>query len=537
MLSRRSFLQSLAAFPLAAQASSRRPNIVLMMADDMGFSDLGCYGSEIRTPNIDALAKSGLRFNQFYNTARCCPTRASLLTGLYPHQAGVGHMVDTGKESLPGYKGDLSANCVTIAQVLRSAGYRTMMAGKWHVTPVTPSKNNWPMQRGFERFYGTIHGAGSFYDPVTLTLGNDPAKPDGANYYYTDAIAQHAETFLGELGAGADPFFLYVAFTSPHWPMHALESDIAKYKGRYHQGWDVLRTERHKKMIDLGVVEKRWPLTERDSKAVAWDAEPNKEWMERRMEVYAAMVDRMDQAVGRIVAKLKALNKLDNTLILFLSDNGGCAEELNGAGNALHIPKQTRDGRPVRFGNKPEVMPGKDDTYQSYGLPWANASNTPFRLYKHWVHEGGIATPLIAHWPKGIKKGKGNFVSEPSHLIDIMATCVDLGQAKYPASSAANSIIPMEGRSLGPLLQGGKAQGSRVICWEHEGNRAIREGDWKLVSKFPGEWELYNLHADRTEQNNLAAMEPAKVKSLTDKWNAWAERAFVKPWDEVRAAK
>ena len=255
------------------------------------------------------------------------------------------------------------------------------------------------------------------------------------------------------------------------------------------------------------------------------------------MEVYAAMVDRMDQAVGRIVAKLKALNKLDNTLILFLSDNGGCAEELNGAGNALHIPKQTRDGRPVRFGNKPEVMPGKDDTYQSYGLPWANASNTPFRLYKHWVHEGGIATPLIAHWPKGIKKGKGNFVSEPSHLIDIMATCVDLGQAKYPASSAANSIIPMEGRSLGPLLQGGKAQGSRVICWEHEGNRAIREGDWKLVSKFPGEWELYNLHADRTEQNNLAAMEPAKVKSLTDKWNAWAERAFVKPWDEVRAAK
>lgn len=521
----------------AALAADERPNIIVMMADDMGFSDLGCYGSEIRTPNIDALAKNGLRFTQFYNGARCCPTRASLLTGLYAHQAGIGHMVDSGKASLPGYRGDLNQNCVTMAQVMRLGGYRTAMSGKWHVTPVSESKHNWPMQRGFERFYGTIHGAGSFYDPVTLTDGNTPIRAEGKDFYYTDAIAAHAEQFLGDIGKGPEPFFMYVAFTSPHWPMHAPEADIARYKGRYKGGWDALRAERHKRMIGMGIVDKKWPLTERDDKAPAWEAEPHKEWMQRRMEVYAAMVDHMDQAVGRIVARLKAMGKWDNTLILFLSDNGGCAEELNGAGNALHVPKTTRDGRPVRFGNRPEIMPGKDDDYQSYGLPWANASNTPFRLYKHWVHEGGISSPLIAHWPRGITKGRGGFVAEPSHLIDIMATCADLGQAKYPAAVGGEKILPMEGRSLAPLLRGERPAAARAIFWEHEGNRAVREGDWKLVSKFPGGWELYNIPADRTEMTNLAAKHPDRVKDLATKWDAWAARANVRPWEEFRTAK
>lgn len=538
MLHRRAFLQTLAVSAVAAQAQTRRrPNIVLIMADDMGFSDPGCFGSEIRTPSLDALAKNGLRFTQFYNTARCCPTRASLMTGLYPHQAGVGHMVDTGKESLPGYRGDLNENCVTIAQVMRQAGYRTMMTGKWHVTPVTPAKTNWPLQRGFERFYGTIHGAGSFYDPATLTLGNEPAQPDGPGYYYTDAIATYTEKFLDELGKGADPFFAYVAFTAPHWPMHAIESDVDRYKGRYKEGWDKLRAERHKRMIELGVVDKQWPLTERDPEAPVWDAEPHKEWMQRRMEVYAAMVDRMDQAVGRIVAKLKALNQFDNTLILFLADNGGCAEELRGPGNARHVPKTTRDGRPVHFGNDPSIMPGKDDDYQSYGLPWANASNTPFRLYKHWVHEGGISSPFIAHWPAGIEKNRGSFVREPSHLIDIMATCADLGGARYPATFTKQAILPMEGRSLAPLLRGSSPGGTRALYWEHEGNRAMREGDWKLVSRYPGDWELYNLREDRTELKNMASLQPDKVKTMAAKWDAWAKRARVEPWDEVRAAK
>ena len=538
MLNRRQCLGTLttAATAMAAQAT-RRPNIVVMMADDMGFSDIGCYGSEIRTPHLDSLAKAGLRFTQFYNGARCCPTRAALMTGLYAHQAGVGHMVDTAK-SLPGYTGDLSTNCVTIAQVLRASGYRTMMTGKWHVTPVSNDQKNWPLQRGFERYYGTITGAGSFYDPGTLTSGNEAVTPGSPDFYYTDAIAKNTEKFLDELGQGPDPFFAYVAFTAPHWPMHAPESEIAKYKGRYAKGWDALRTERHKRMIDLGVVDKSWPLTDRDDSVPKWENEQHKEWMQRRMEVYAAMVDRLDQAVGRILAKLKALNQLENTLILFLADNGGCAEELKvGPGNPRSVPKMTRDGRPVRHGNDPSIMPGKDDDYQSYGLPWANVSNTPFRRYKHWVHEGGISSPLIAHWPKGITKGQGSWVHEPAHLIDVMATCVDLGQAKYPATHNAQAITPMEGRTLAPLLAGAKTMPQRALYWEHEGNRAMREGDWKIVSQHPRGWELYNIRRDRSERQNLAAAQPERLQTMTAKWEAWASRAQVVPWEQFLAAK
>ncbi|MBM3787329.1 MAG: arylsulfatase, partial [Acidobacteria bacterium] len=435
-MQRRDFLRALGVASLTA-APSARPNIVVILADDLGFSDVGCYGGEIRTPNLDAMAKAGVRFTQFYNGARCCPTRASLLTGLYAHQAGVGHMVDSGKASLPGYRGDLSANSVTIAQVLKTAGYRTLMSGKWHITPVTSSKHNWPLQRGFDRFYGTIHGAGSFYDPVTLSRGNESAAPEGESYYYTDAIASNAISFLDEVKS--EPFFLYLAFTAPHWPMHALDEDIAKYRGRYAKGWDVLRAERHARQVQLGVIGKNTPLSPRDPDGQAWEAATEKPWQERRMEVYAAMVDRLDQNIGRVLEKIRRMGQEENTLVLFLADNGGCAEVLRGEGKALHIPKRTRDGRPVKFGNIPAILPGKADDYQSYGLEWANASNTPFRLYKHWVHEGGISSPLIARWPVGIRK-RGGFVREPAHLIDIMATCVDLAQAKYPGGE----ISPME---------------------------------------------------------------------------------------------
>ena len=511
----------------------QRPNIIVMMADDMGISDIGCYGSEIDTPNIDKLAAGGLRFTQFYNTARCCPTRASLLTGLYAHQAGVGHMMSD--YGLPGYRGNLNRNCVTIAEALKPAGYTTLMSGKWHVTPGDAPKDNWPRQRGFDRFFGTIRGAGSFYDPVSLTLENEPIVAESDDFYYTTEIGGYAASFIEEQAGGKDPFFLYMPFTSPHWPLHAFEDDIAKYKGRYDDGWDRLRAERHRRMIDMGLVAERWPITPRDPDVPPWEDAEHKEWQVRRMEVYAAQIDVMDRAVGQVMSKLDAMGLADNTLILFLADNGGCAEELGAPSQQM----QTRDGRPVQRGNDPAVMPGAEDTYQSYGIPWANASNTPFRRYKHWVHEGGIATPLIAHWPDHIKQA-GELSHQPGHLIDIMATCVDVAGADYPLTFAQNEITPLEGRSLVPVFEGRRREGHEAIYWEHEGNRAVRQGNWKLVSRYGaptgGTWELYDLEADRTENNDLAATNPEKVTELTAMYEAWARRANVVPWKSWQKA-
>ncbi|MBM3796572.1 MAG: arylsulfatase [Acidobacteria bacterium] len=530
-MKRRDFLRA-ACSAAALRAAPKRPNIVVMMADDLGFSDIGCYGGEIATPNLDALAANGLRFEQFYNTARCCPTRASLMTGLYPHQAGIGHMMND--YGLPGYKGDLNRTCVTIPEVLRTAGYRTAMCGKWHVTPQTAGKHNWPLQRGFEKFFGTIAGAGSFFDPATLTRDNTPIRPETKEFYYTDALGENAARYIDEL-SGADPFFLYVAFTAPHWPMHAPEDTIAKYKDRYRAGWDALRAERHARQKKLGIVKSRWELSPRDPEIPTWDDIPDKDWHIRRMAVYAAMVDRLDQAVGQITGALKKKNQLDNTLIFFLADNGGCAEGMAKprgpqAANTSARPVTTRDGRPVRVGNDPAVMPGGADTYQSYGPEWAHASNTPFRLYKHWVHEGGISSPLVVHWPRGVKARNG-ITSQPGHLIDIMATCVDVAGAKYPSEFKGEKITPLEGRSLLPILENGKRPGHEAIYWEHEGNQAIRAGKWKLVKKDGEAWELYDIDADRTELNNLAGREPGRVKDLEARWNTWARRANVAPWN------
>ena len=503
-----------------------------MMADDLGFSDIGPYGSEIPTPNLDALARNGLRFSQFYNTARCCPTRASLLTGLYPHQAGIGHMMnDYGR---PGYRGDLNRTSVTIAEVLRAAGYRTAMTGKWHVTPQTADNHNWPLQRGFEKFFGTIAGAGSFFDPATLTRDNTPIKPDKPGFYYTDEIGANAARYINELAGPAAPLFLYVAFTAPHWPMHAPEATIQKYKDRYKAGWDALRAERHARQKRMGVVKSKWELSPRDPEIPSWNDIPDKEWHVRRMAVYAAMVDHMDQAIGKIVAALKAKNQLDNTLILFLADNGGCAEGMakpdpNPNANTSARPVKTLDGRPVRVGNDPAVMPGGEDTYQSYGPEWAHASNTPFRLYKHYVHEGGISSPLIVHWPK-VVKNRNTFTDQPGHLNDIMATCVDVAGAKYPAEYQGEKITPLEGKPLTPIFEGKKRPGHEAIYWEHEGNQAIRMGQWKLVRRHGQPWELYDIDNDRTELNNLAARESARVEMMSAKWDAWAQRANVLPW-------
>lgn len=531
------------------QVQSAPPNLIYILADDMGFSDIGCYGGEIDTPNLDALAKGGLRFTQFYNTARCCPTRAALLTGLYPHQAGIGHMMED--RQMEGYRGNLNKKCVTIAEALKPAGYKSYAVGKWHVTNVTHPKSdadkfNWPLQRGFDRFYGTIHGAGSFFDPNTLTRDNqyispftDPEYP-ADDYYYTDAISDHASRFIREHDQ-EKPFFLYVAYTAAHWPMHAKEKDIAKYKGRYAEGYEAVRKARYEKMLQEGVITvgstTNWPLPPDMGEKEFW------EWDQRNMEVFAAMVDNMDQGIGRIMKALKDSGQYENTLICYLQDNGGCAEGMGrgGAGSARSekatlprlssdylqpdmIPKQTRDGFPMRQGKG--VMAGAGDTYIGYGEAWATVSNTPFRKHKHWTHEGGISTPLIAHWPAGITR-KGELESTPGHLIDLMATAVDLSKTTYPAN-----VKPMEGRSLAPLFTGGRIE-REAIYWEHEGNRAVRMGDWKLVAEHAKPWELYNIARDRSEQHDLSQQEPERVNQMAALYVAYAKRANVELWEKV----
>jgi arylsulfatase A-like enzyme len=483
-----------------------RPNILIILADDMGYSDIGCYGGEIATPNLDRLAAGGLRFTQFYNTARCCPTRAALLTGLYSHQAGVGHMVED--KTLPGYRGRLNEHCVTIAELLRSAGYFTTMTGKWHVGEKRP---HWPVDRGFDRYYGLISGGSNYFKIDSgrqLALDGEHVAA-GEDFYITDAFTDYSVKFLEEAKGKKKPFLLYAAFTSPHWPLHARPDDIAKYRGKYTEGWDALRAKRHRRMIELGIVDAKWPLSARDPKAPSWEEAKDKDDLDLRMAIYAAQVDRMDQNIGRILAKLRETGAEENTIVFFMSDNGGCAEEIH----------RGKAGAAV----------GTADSFESYGLPWANASNTPFRTFKHWVHEGGISTPLIVSWPAVIRKS--GLVHTPAHLIDLMATAKALSGASYPADKT-----PLEGVSLDPLLRGGSLA-PREIFWEHEGNRAVRQGKWKLVARHKSDWELYDIDADRTELKDLAASNPEKTAELVAKYATWASRANVAAWDEVNRRK
>jgi len=521
---------------------STKPNVVLILNDDMGFSDIGCYGGEIETPNLDRLAGNGLRFSQFYNTARCSPSRASMLTGLHPHQTGVGILTyDSGPE---GYAGNLNHRCVTIPQALKRNGYRTYMSGKWHIaSSLTRPTDTWPLQRGFDEFYGTIIGAGSFYDPNTLTRGNDnvehEAKQDPA-FFYTDAISDQAVAFIDkhEREHAGTPFFEYVAYTAPHWPLHAHDEDIAKYKGRFDKGWDALREARLDKLVAWGILHGGWKLSPRDPTQPPWPAAEHKAWLLRCMEVYAAQVDRMDQGIGRIVAALARHGRLDDTVIVFLSDNGACAEDIpenvtvDELVDKLMIAKShTRSGEPVHFGNDPARMPGPENTYQSYGTAWANLSNTPFRLYKHWIHEGGISTPLIVHWPNGIAD-KGGVRHAPGYLPDIMATILDLTGSEYPQTFDGHDVEPLEGSSLRPVFdQDGSIR--PPMFWEHEGNAAVRIGKWKLVRNYPGPWELYDMEADRTELNDIAAQHPSKVQAMSRQYDAWAARCGVIPREKI----
>ena len=525
-------------------AAGSKPNIILILADDMGFSDIGCFGSEVATPNLDRLASRGMRITQFYNNPRCCPSRASIMTGLYAQQAGMGMMVaDHGRYPFPQYAGILSAQTLTVPEALKTAGYNTAMVGKWHLAPETDEgKRSWPLQRGFDKFWGMIAGASVYYESPHLMSGNDALPPPPKDQYLTDLWAEHAASFVTELAQEKKPFFLYTAFNAPHWPIQAPEADVQKYAHRYAGGWDALREERHKKQLAMGLVSSKWPLTPRDPRVPAWDRADDKEWEIRRMAVYAAMIDRLDQGIGRIIASVEKAGVMDNTLIVFMSDNGGNAEELGRGRNktpnvtgegAFHLKAGDPAAEACELGmtcagNIPGVMPGGENTFESIGIPWGNCANTPFRLYKHYAQEGGISSPFIAHWPSVIKPS-GTPVSAIGHETDLMPTFLELAGVMYPAKVPAGPIPALVGESLVPVFAG-KGRTRAPIYWEHEGNKALRDGKWKLVSRFPEGWELYDMEADRTELNDLAASQPERAKAMADMWDAWAKRIGVQPW-------
>ncbi|EMI57070.1 arylsulfatase [Rhodopirellula sallentina] len=517
-------------------SADERPNIVLIMADDMGYSDINCYGGAINTPNIDKLAEGGLRFTQFYNAGRCCPTRASFLTGLYPHEAGLGHMVYGDKG--PGYHPYLNKQCVTIAEVLRDAGYRTMMAGKWHVGH---KQGQWPTDRGFEHFYGIHLQVDSYFKvlpgcPVyhnekmvvpPTTSPENTLHPD-QEWYTTAVFADWSLKFLDEAAEDERPFFLYTAFNSPHWPLEAPDENIANYEGKYNEGWDVLREQKLARMKAMGIVSAETELS--PSNCPEWKSlpEPDQKELAFRRQIYAAQIERMDQSIGRIVAKLRELGTLDNTLLLFLSDNGCCAE---GGMFGYQWKKNTK----ANFADWRKQSGRSSST----GEAWSSASNTPFRLHKRWVHEGGIATPLIAHWPKVITEG-GKLSQQVGHVVDVMATCVDVAEADYPEEIDNRAIKPLAGSSLLPNLRDRSIEADRTLFWEHEKHAAIRVGDWKLVTlngTDEAKWELYDMNHVRTESNNVAGEQAERVKRLANQWTTWAQQANVLPWPQDRTTK
>ncbi len=520
-----------------AKDTERRPNIVLILADDLGYSDLGCYGGEITTPNLDALAAGGLRMTQLYNTARCCSTRASLLTGLYPHQAGVGAM--TADLGLPGYRGFLTDRSATVATVLREAGYQTFLSGKWHLRGAG-DPDCIPTNRGFDRFYGHFKAYASFYRPDLFVHlpAHKNSEPNDPNFYATNAITDQALRFINQArhADSSSPYFLYLAYNAPHFPLHAPKDLIDKWVKQYVDGWDALRLARHRRMIEMGIVSRQTTLTprghvtevpnrNRDSpyygkQIPAWNSLPEdrRRDLARRMATYAAMVEIMDRNIGRVVNDLRENDELDNTLIVFLSDNGACAEwdPYGFDNNPYPTNKLYRDEELDEIG-----QPG---TFHSYGTGWANACNTPFRLYKHYCHEGGISAPCIVHWPDRIERA-GEIDRQPAHLVDLSATLLDAGGGTY---LNAPDVLPAAGISLLPIWERSEVLRERPLYFEHEGNRAIRLGKWKAVwTNFNRRWELYDILSDRTELDNLADQNAERVGQLSKMWDEWAAASFV----------
>ncbi|MDB5146383.1 MAG: arylsulfatase [Mucilaginibacter sp.] len=509
--------------PALAQAPKQTPNIVIILADDMGFSDIGCFGSEISTPNIDRLAREGLRMTQFYNAGRCCPSRAALLTGLYPHQAGVGDMVKY--KGSPAYQGYLNEHSATIAELLKDeAGYNTIVSGKWHVGL---QQSALAYNRGFDKSFTMLNNGSSYFNSaplyndgskITFMLNDKEITRSDTSKYLTRAITDFAVKSLEEINDQQKPFFLYVAYNAPHWPIQALPEDIAKFKGQYLKGWDVLRKQRYEKQLRAGIIKKQWQLSAGNNRAPVWESlspEEKDKW-DTRMAIYAAMVYRMDACIGEILAKLKQLGKDKNTIILFASDNGGSADEVKSLPTVIQ-----KNG-----------TPGSVNSIDSYEIPWANVSNTPFKLFKRNTHEGGIATPLIAWYPGHIKAGSSN--NSPGHLIDLMPTCLDIADISYPVQFKNRELTPLAGISLVNAFKGKPYTGNKTLFWEHEGSRAIRKGRWKLVAEIGEPWELYDLGADRSEINNLAAKYPDKVKTLEAEYLSWAKKVGVVDWNTIK---
>lgn len=505
---------------LLTAAPVKRPNIVLIMVDDMGYSDISSYGGEIPTPHLDRLAAKGVRFSQFYNTSRCCPTRASLLTGLTQHQAGVGHMTTEQADfdyGANGYRGQLNRNCVTMAEVLKSSGYHTYMVGKWHLGDEMDDR---PLQRGFDRFYGSLSGAFSYFMPHGerhLMEGNTPLPaPDPKTYYTTDAFTDRAIDYL-EAQNDADPFFLYVAYNAPHWPLHAKPADIAKFQGQYLSGWDQLRRERLDRQVEMGLFDHSLPLPPRDSHVRPWEevSADQKADSDYRMAVYAAQIHSVDENIGKLIDTLERQEKLDNTLILFLSDNGACAEPYSEFGGG----KMSAINDPANSGAV------------SIGRGWANLANTPFREYKNRPQEGGIATPFIAHWPRGINPTlEGTFVRDVAHIMDVMPTALELSGATYPSVVNQELIHEVEGKSLSSFFTAGTREPAEYLFFEHEDNCAVRSGPWKAIARYGVyDWDLYNLETDRNELHNVAAQHPEIVARLDRAWKNWALRVGAAP--------
>jgi arylsulfatase len=492
----------------ASDNSNERPHILLIMSDDMGYSDLGCFGGEIETPNLDELAFNGLRFTKFYSENMCWVSRASMLTGVYH------------KTSL--FKSAIHPRCVTLPETLRSMGYQTRMSGKWHLAG--KGTTVFPVDRGFEHAYGILGGASSFFAPYSLTRDrkNVEHEANAPDYYFTNAISDTAVEYI-EQSDGEKPLFMYMAYTAAHWPLHAFPKDIARYKGKYSAGWDELRKTRLEKMKKLGVVEADIQMSARHPNVPAWKDEPNKAWQERRMEVYAAQVTVMDEGIGRVINALRKSGRLENTLVLFTIDNGGCHVEYGENRKGSYLPTKTRAGQPMKPGNIPNLMPGPENTYQSYGYGWANASNTPYRMFKQFDHEGGIHTPMIAHWPKGITQ-TGGVVRQVSHLVDIMPTLLHVTNIKHPKTIDKHESIAMDGRSLKSHLIGKADPEPRELYFYHAQGRALRDGDWKLVKLSKGKWELYNLKEDPNELKNLAERFPDRVRELHAKFEAWEQK-------------
>jgi arylsulfatase A-like enzyme len=503
-----------------------KPNIILIMADDLGFSDIGAYGSEIHTPNLDKLASGGLRLREFYNNSICAPTRASLLTGLYPHKAGVGYFdVNLG---LPAYQGFLNKESATIGEVLRTAGYTTMLSGKWHVGNDSVS---WPEQRGFDKHYGVIGGGANYFDakpmpigngayPVVLVENNKRLHPADGSYYFTDEITNHAVKYLDENSKEKKPFFLYVAYTAPHWPLQALPEDIAKYKGAYDIGWDSLRTLRLKKQIQLGIVDPNSIVSSKDETIPNWNVlnYDEREFWKKRMEIYAAMVDRMDQGIGKILEKVKELKQDENTLVIFISDNGG----QGGTYDPYHKTASRTTG-PI----------GTAGSFDYVYKNWAYVSNTPLREYKNNMHEGGISAPFIAYFPKQIKGGA--IAQGTAHLIDLAPTFYELAGIKYPEKFNGVALNKLPGKSLTPLFAGQSLQRNEPIFWERAGNRAVRKGKWKIVSSYPEyKWELYDLEKDRGETKDVSATNPSVVTELSAACTEWAKKNDVVDYDKIK---